>query len=433
MEPSQRPWLSEIARARETELFDALDVTKADEVLNRIDELVALNDQIHNRDCVNLNPATNVMNPRAEALLATGLSSRPSLGYPGEKYEMGLEAIEEIEVIAARLAREVFNASYAEIRVPSGALANMFAFMATSKPGDNIVVPPASVGGHVTHHQPGCAGLYGLNIHPAPANPTRYCVDVEGVRELARRVKPSLITVGASLNLTPHPVAQLREIADDVGAYLLFDAAHACGMFSSGLWPNPLDEGAHVMTMSTYKSLGGPAGGLVLTNDTKLAERIEAIAYPGLTANFDAAKSAALAVTMLDWLKHGPAYGEAMTTTAAALATALGQAGIPVFSTDVGPTTSHQFAIDAKELGGGHKAAVHLRQANILTSAIGIPTESGEGLRMGTPEIARWGMTVDNMGELAGLITRGLESDPAAVAPETAAFRRQFDTVHYVN
>lgn len=433
MEPSHRPWLSEIARARETELFDALDVTKADRVLSRIDELVALNDQIHNRDCVNLNPATNVMNPRAEALLATGISSRPSLGYAGEKYEMGLEAIEEIEVIAARLAREVFNANYAEIRVPSGALANMSAFMATSKAGDNIVVPPASVGGHVTHHQPGCAGLYGLNIHPAPADPSRYCVDVDGVSELAHRVKPTLITVGASLNLTPHPVAQLREIADDVGAYLLFDAAHACGMISSGLWPNPLDEGAHLMTMSTYKSLGGPAGGLVLTNDPALAERIEAIAYPGLTANFDAAKSAALAVTMLDWLKHGESYGAAMTATASALAGALDEAGVPLFKTELGPTTSHQFAIDASDLGGGHNAAVHLRQANILTSAIGIPTQSGEGLRMGTPEIARWGMGPEDMPELASLVVRGLGPDPASVAHDTTAFRSQFDSVHFVN
>jgi glycine hydroxymethyltransferase len=433
MKPSHRPWLSDVAQNRESDIFAALDQADAQAILNRIDELVALNDQIHNRDCVNLNPATNVMNPRAEALLSTGISSRPSLGYAGEKYEMGLEAIEEIEVIAARLVREVFNADFAEIRVPSGALANMFAFMATSKAGDNIVVPPASVGGHVTHHQPGCAGLYGLNIHPAPADASRYCVDVDGVRELARRVKPKLITVGASLNLTPHPVAQLREIADDVGAYLLFDAAHACGMFSSGQWPNPLDEGAHLMTMSTYKSLAGPAGGLIVTNDGDLAERIEAIAYPGLTANFDAAKSAALAVTMLDWLKHGDAYGTAMTATASALAGALAEAGVRVFETELGPTTSHQFAIDASDLGGGHNAAVQLRQANILSSAIGIPTESGEGLRMGTPEITRWGMAPGDMGELASLIVRGLGPDPESVAHDTAAFRSQFDSVRFVN
>ena len=143
---------------------------------------IAGNRAIHERDCVNLNPATNVMNPRAEAALASGLGSRPSLGYPGDKYEMGLESIEKIEVIAAELAAEVFGARYAEIRVPSGAIANLYAFMATARPGDRIIAPPGSIGGHVTHHQPGAAGLYGLEIHAAPVDPQDYTVDVEAAR-----------------------------------------------------------------------------------------------------------------------------------------------------------------------------------------------------------------------------------------------------------
>jgi hypothetical protein len=138
----------------------------APELIARVEALAEKNREIHERDCFNLNPAANVMNPRAEALLASRLGSRPSLGYPGDKYEMGLEAIEEIEVIAAELAAEVFDARFAEIRVASGAMANLYAFMATCKPGDTIIAPPAAIGGHVTHHAPGCAGLYGLRIHP---------------------------------------------------------------------------------------------------------------------------------------------------------------------------------------------------------------------------------------------------------------------------
>jgi glycine hydroxymethyltransferase len=138
-------------------------------------------------ECVNLNPATNVMNPRAEALLASGLGTRPSLGYPTDKYEMGLEAIEEIEVIAAALAAEIFEARFAEIRVASGAMANLYAFMATCRPGDAIIAPPASIGGHVTHHGAGAAGLYGLTIHEAPVDAARCTVDLDGLRDLARR------------------------------------------------------------------------------------------------------------------------------------------------------------------------------------------------------------------------------------------------------
>ena len=119
-------------------------------------------------------------------------------------------------------------------------------------------------------------------------------------------------TEALAVNLTEHPVAAVREIADEVGAVVLFDAAHACGLIAGGVWANPLDEGAHMMTFSTYKSLGGPAGGVVVTNDAKIAERLDHIAYPGLTANFDAAKTATLAVTMVDWKSVGAQYAEMM-------------------------------------------------------------------------------------------------------------------------
>jgi glycine hydroxymethyltransferase len=214
-------------------------------LIARIEALAEKNREIHERDCFNLNPAANVMNPRAEALLSSRLGSRPSLGYPGDKYEMGLEAIEEIEVIAAELAAEVFDARFAEIRVASGAMANLYAFMATCKPGDTIIAPPASIGGHVTHHAPGCAGLYGLRILPAPVAEDGYTVDTAALEFMARSERPRLITIGGSLNLDEHPVAELRAIADEVGATLLFDAAHQCGIIAGRAWKNPLTEGAH--------------------------------------------------------------------------------------------------------------------------------------------------------------------------------------------
>lgn len=409
----------------------------SDAVENRITGLMAENRAIHERDCINLNPATNVMNPRAEAALAQGLGSRPSLGYPGDKYEMGLEAIEKIEVIAAELAAEIFNARFAEIRVASGALSNLYAFMATTRPGDAVIVPPAEIGGHVTHHGAGAAGLYGVEIHSAPVDASGYSVDVEGLRAMARRVKPKLITLGGSLNLLPHPVAEVRAIADEVGAHLMFDAAHLCGMIAGRAWANPLSEGAHLMTMSTYKSLGGPAGGLIVTNDAGLAERLDSIAFPGLTANFDAAKSAALAIGLLDWRDYGQTYARAMVETAGALAQALAGEGLPVFSTARGFTTSHQFALEAAGFGGGQAAAKRLRRANILTCGIGLPLEAvaGDmnGLRFGTPEIVRWGMTAADMPELAGLIARALKQEsPEQVAAEVTAFRGRFTGLHYI-
>lgn len=417
----------------------AAQTSEADtsDLLKKIDGLVEDNREIHERACFNLNPATNVMNPRAEAVLAKGLGSRPSLGYPGDKYEMGLEAIEEIEVIAAELAAEIFQARYAEIRVASGAMGNLYGFMATCRPGDTIIAPPAEVGGHVTHHKDGCAGLYGLRCLNAPVNADGYSVDLDALRDLARAENPKLITIGGSLNLFQHPVAEVRGIADEVGAKVLFDAAHQCGVIAGRAWRNPLNEGAHMMTMSTYKSLGGPAGGLIVTNEADLARRLDAIAFPGMTANFDAAKSAALAITFLDWRKHGAAYAAAMIELSTVLARALAERGMPVFETSKGITNSHQFAVRAARYGGGQAASKTLREAGFLACGIGLPIEAVErdmnGLRIGTPELVRWGVTPDHVPALADLIFEGLSGDAYDVAARTREMRETFDRVHYVN
>lgn len=401
-----------------------------------LDALVHENHRIHDHDGINLNPATNVMNPRAEAMMACGLGSRASLGYPGDKYEMGLEAIERIEVIAAELAAEVFGAQYAEVRVGSGALANLYVFMATCKAGDTIIAPPARIGGHVTHHAQGAAGLFGLHTVPAPVNADGYTVDVDALRVLAREVQPKLITLGGSLNLFPHPVDEVRCIADKVGAKLMFDAAHQSGVIAGKVWQQPLVEGAHVMTMSTYKSLGGPPGGLIVSNDAALMERIDAIAYPGLTANFDPGKTAALAVGLLDWKAFGPAYGQAMQRTAHALAQALDASGLAVFAKARGFTRSHQLALEAAPFGGGQTAAKRLRRANLLACGIGLPIAEvdgdNNGLRLGVPEIVRLGMDAQHMPELAHLIARALTGEPEAVAAEVTAFRQRFSGLHYV-
>ncbi|MGR3678492.1 MAG: serine hydroxymethyltransferase [Paracoccaceae bacterium] len=434
---AHRPWVPAPCETRVQQIAAVTAASDPGTTADRISTLIARNTQIHDEECFNLNPATNVMNPRAEAVLAQGLGSRPSLGYPGDKYEMGLEAIEEIEVIAAELSAQVFDARYAEIRVASGALSNLYAFMATCKPGDTIIAPPASIGGHVTHHADGCAGLFGLQSHPAPVAADGYTVDLDHLRAQALELRPRLITIGGSLNLFPHPVADIRRIADEVGAKVLFDAAHQCGIIAGRAWDNPLQQGAHMMTMSTYKSLGGPAGGLIVTNDADLAERLDAIAFPGMTANFDAAKSAALALTMLDWVDCGQAYAQAMVDLSQSLADALEAEGLPVFKAGGTATTSHQFAIEAVTFGGGQAASKKLRQAGFLACGIGLPIAAVQGdmngLRIGTPELVRRGVTSEHATQLADMISRALRSnDPSAQAYETAALRQQFQGMHYV-
>jgi len=432
------PWISGALNAFAETTLAGLPLADGAALRDTVEALALQHRVVHEQECLNLNPATNLMNPRAEALLAAGLGNRPSLGHPGDKYEMGLEAVERIELIARRLAGEVFRADYAEIRVGSGALANLYGFMATCRPGDRIIVPPPAIGGHVTHDRAGAAGYYGLDIHYAPVDPANYTVDLARLREQARQIRPALITIGGSLNLRPHPVRQLRQIADDVGAVLLADAAHQCGLFAGGRWPNPLDDGAHLLTMSTYKSLGGPAGGLIVSRDAALMQRIDAIAYPGLTANSDAARAAALAITLLDWRACGPAYAAAMVATSRALAQALADEALPVFRLADGTATeSHQFAVLAAPFGGGQRMARQLRRANMLSCGIGLPVaavaDDTNGLRLGTPEIVRSGMGPAQMPAVARLVADSLlqRRPDAQIAADVSALRRCYPTVQF--
>ena len=435
MQLERRNWVPEASENLVQDLAQKVSGSSSRELLERLTFLADSNKIIHEKDCFNLNPATNVMNPRAEAFLSCGIGSRPSLGYPGDKYEMGLEAIEEIEVMASSLVAEIFCAKFAEIRVPSGAMANLFSFMSICKPGDTIIVPPASIGGHVTHHKPGCAGLFGLNIIEAPIDKDYYTVDVDQLRELALKERPKLITLGGSLNLFEHPVSEVSSIAEEVGARLLFDAAHQCGLIAGKAWENPLDHGADLVTMSTYKSLGGPPGGVIVTNDPEIAKKIDGIAFPGMTANFDAAKSAALAVTMLDWQDYGKKYAAEMVLMAKTLASCLEDYDVPVFFGALGHTQSHQFAVLADKYQGGQEVSKLLRKSGFLACGIGLPVQDIEGdmngVRFGTPELVRWGMKAKHSNKLAGLIAKTLKGDN--VSDQVSDWRRTFNKIHFVN
>ena len=435
MQLERRNWVPEASENLVQDLAQKVSGSSSRELLERLTFLADSNKIIHEKDCFNLNPATNVMNPRAEAFLSCGIGSRPSLGYPGDKYEMGLEAIEEIEVMASSLVAEIFCAKFAEIRVPSGAMANLFSFMSICKPGDTIIVPPASIGGHVTHHKPGCAGLFGLNIIEAPIDKDYYTVDVDQLRELALKERPKLITLGGSLNLFEHPVSEVSSIAEEVGARLLFDAAHQCGLIAGKAWENPLDHGADLVTMSTYKSLGGPPGGVIVTNDPEIAKKIDGIAFPGMTANFDAAKSAALAVTMLDWQDYGKKYAAEMVLMAKTLASCLEDYDVPVFFGALGHTQSHQFAVLADKYQGGQEVSKLLRKSGFLACGIGLPVQDIEGdmngVRFGTPELVRWGMKAKHSNKLAGLIAKALNGHN--VSDQVSDWRRTFNKIHFVN
>jgi glycine hydroxymethyltransferase len=436
------PWASDAVNLRYAELAARSADLAPVERLRRIGALVEEQARWVDRECLNLNAATNVINPYAAHLLTSGIGSRPSLGLPGDKYETGLAPGEELEVLAGELARRTFRCAYAEVRILSGAMANLAVYMATTRPGDVIFSLPPAAGGHATHQPFATPGLYGLDVRAIPlvvdeATAT-WRIDLDALAAAARATQPRLFILGGSLALVPYPIREVAAIAHDVGARLHFDAAHLSLLIAGDAFQQPLREGADVISGSTYKALGGPAGGLILTDDAELAARLDNIAYPGLTANNDLGRVAALAIALNDLLVHSREYAARCVATAQALALALVAEGFPVAGHPPSYTLTHHVALDARRWDGGTRAARLLEPANILATGIGLPfpTLAGDqnGLRLGVQELVRWGMGPAEMPSIARFLARVLlkQEQASTLRDEVIAMRASFQQLHYV-
>ncbi len=417
--------------------YDAMRLDDLDRELHR---LVGAHERLVDHDCINLYAGTNIPNPRVSALLGSTLGSRPNLGHPGAKYNKGMVHAEQLEIMLSTLLKKLFNARFVEHRVGSGSLANLYAYMATCKPGDAIMAFSDAAAGHPTHHEIGAAGLYGLKVHDVPFDVARMDIDADGLRKAAKRIRPKLIIVAGSMCLFPYNLAAVRAVADEIGAYVLYDAAHMGGLIAGGQFQQPLVEGADLMTGSTYKSFGGPPSGMILTNSAELAERLNRIAFPGLTANFDLSRTAAMIVAVMDLLEFGPAYAAACIANAQSLAAAMDRHGLAVFKPSGREpfTTSQHVALNAIPYGGGNAASARIEPANILFTSIGLPLPevSGDanGIRIGAQEITRWGFQPADMERIAELIARVLvkKEEATRVRPDVTALRHRFQDLHFI-
>lgn len=430
-------WLEPELRAYYDQLKAEADALEPDGVVAYIEEILERHRQWVDRSCITLYAGTNVMNPRVSALLASTVGTRPSMGPPGAKYQTGLRFIERIEVAARELAKRLFQARYAETRVYSGSMANGAVYQALCRVGDTIMVLPPEAGGHPSHGAEGFAGFRGLRVEFIPWDEQEMNVDVDAFRVRARTLRPRLVIVGGSLVLFPYPLADIRAVADEVGAAVMYDAAHLAGIIAGGRFQAPLAEGADVMTMSTYKTFGGPPGGLIVTNRPDIAQAVERAVYPGMTANYDASRVAALAAAAADLLAFGADYARRCLENARALAAALDEEGFRVLARHKGFTRSHHVALDARPLGGARGVAARLEQANILLSGIAIPGAAlpGDfnGIRIGVQEVTRWGMGPQEMAKIAWWMRRVVldGEDPSSVSGEVAALRRSFQRVEF--
>jgi glycine hydroxymethyltransferase len=419
-----------VARARIAEVAAGLTDLSAAGVTKTVRRALADHARQFDDEGIVLYAGTNVMSESARRVCEPLVGGRPSMGWPGEKYQAGLDHLDTLEVLAPTLVARLVGARFAEVRSQSATFANLAVYTALTTPGDTIAVLPTRVGGHTSHHATGAPAVRGLRVVDLPYDVEAYDVDVAALPGFLARERPKLVVIGASLLLFPHRVAAVREVTDAAGAVLMYDASHLAGLVAAGRFQRPLAEGARVLTFSTYKSFGGPPGGVVATNDAALAERVSTVVFPGLTANYDAGRLAPLAVTAAEILDDGGAYADRCVANARTLAAALHDEGFTVAGADRGFTASHHVAVDAERFGGGRVAMSRLAAAGIYLSAIGLPWQRDDqpdlGLRIGTQEITRRGFAPDEIRQTATWMADVLlrDADPDPIRKAVAALRQ---------
>ena len=367
------------------------------------------------------------------------LTNKYAEGYPGRRYYGGCEYVDVTENLARERAKQLFGCAFANVQPHSGAQANQAVFQALLTPGDTFLGMDLAAGGHLTHGSP--ANQSGKWFRPVTytVRPDDHLIDYDNVAEMAEREKPKLIIAGASAYSRHIDFRRFREIADSVGAYLMVDMAHYAGLVAGGAYPDPLPH-AHVVTTTTHKTLRGPRGGMVLSNDIELGKKINSAVFPGLQGGPLEHVIAAKAVAFGEALKpEFKLYARQVVTNAQALAAVLIERGAAIVS---GGTDSHIALVDLRPKGVTGKATeAALEHALMTCNKNGVPFDTApftitSGVRLGTPAGTTRGFGVEEFQQVGHWIADVIDSmkgtDEAdagvsqRVAGEVRALTRRF-------
>ena len=366
-------------------------------------------------------------------LLAAGgvLTNKYAEGYPSKRYYGGCYCVDVVENIARERACRLFGAEHANVQPHSGANANLAVFFALLQPGDTVMGMNLQEGGHLSHGSPvNISGKY-FNIVPYGVDPKTEMIDYDDMRRIALECRPRLIVVGASAYSRTIDFARCREIADEVGAYLMVDMAHIAGLIAAGVHPSPVPY-ADVVTTTTHKTLRGPRGGMILCRE-ELAKAIDKAVFPGTQGgplmHIIAAKAVALGEALTDEFKE---YQQQIVKNAAALAEALTAGGIKLVS---GGTDNHLMLLNLVDEGITGKELEHrLDEVHITANKNTIPRDPQSpfvtsGLRIGTPAVTTRGFKEPEMKLIAGWIIdviRDFENSKDRISAEVQALCEKF-------
>ncbi|WP_057489083.1 serine hydroxymethyltransferase [Streptococcus oralis] len=363
---------------------------------------------------IELIASENVVSKAVMAAQGSILTNKYAEGYPGRRYYGGTDVVDVVETLAIERAKEIFGAKFANVQPHSGSQANCAAYMALIEPGDTVMGMDLAAGGHLTHGAPVSFSGQTYNFVSYSVDPETELLDFDAILKQAQEVKPKLIVAGASAYSQIIDFSKFREIADAVGAKLMVDMAHIAGLVAAGLHPSPVPY-AHITTTTTHKTLRGPRGGLILTNDENLAKKINSAIFPGIQGGPLEHIIAAKAVSFKEVLD--PAFKEY-----AANIIKNSKAMVEVFLQDPdfriisGGTENHLFLVDVTKVVENGKVAQNLLdEVNITLNKNSIPYETlspfkTSGIRIGSAAITARGFGEEESRKVAELIIKTLKN-----------------------
>ena len=364
------------------------------------------------RDTIELIASENVTSKAVLQSTGSVLTNKYAEGYPGRRYYGGCEYVDVAEDLAIERAKKLFNCGFANVQPHAGAQANLGVYTALCKPNDTIMGMSLAAGGHLTHGAaPNFTGKW-LNAVQYGVRREDHLIDLEEVNELAQEHKPTIIVAGGSAYPRVIDFEAFRKIADSVGAYFMVDMAHFAGLVAGGVYPSPLPF-AHVVTTTTHKTLRGPRGGMILSNDPEIAKKVNSAIFPGTQGGPLMHVIAAKAVAFGEALRPSfKVYAQRVVDNAKILAATLKSGGLDIVS---GGTDSHLCLVDLRPKGlTGRDAEASLERAGITCNKNGIPFDPEKpmvtsGVRLGTPAATSRGFGRVEFEEVGNMIVDVLD------------------------
>ncbi len=423
-----------------------------------IENIIAQQNTWRQTQTINLIASENTPSEAVRRVQNSDFMGRYAEGHPNEgdkvnRYYQGTRYIDQIERMATEEIMDLFGARQADVRPISGNAANTALALGYLRGGDTIIANSTDAGGHISH---GPVGVFGrriqqrgqslivgrpnfVNLHFLPLTEDRYHIDAAKTIELIERVSPQIVVMGKSLFLFPEPVSEVAAFCKTKDMPLLYDGAHVLGLIAGGQFQSPLQEGATWMTGSTHKTFPGPQRGVILGNmdgetEKKYWPAADRGVFPGSSSNHHLHSLPALLVAIREMKAFGRDYAQQIVRNAQALGRSLDELGTPVEAREFGYTRSHMIAVNVAQWGGGVDVAKRLEANDIIVNYNLLPGDADprnpSGLRIGVPEMTRFGMDERAMGELAQLMHDAIRSKN--VKSQVNALRGRFTEMKYV-